>query len=144
MELLEAMPNYPYRKLNLQPINDAISMQRSSFGSSRVSIKNMQRVPSSTKNYLLDQLKSNNGAQLKINCLVRHEMFELLRGNPHSVTLMATLKRDKRTLKDIYEMLKSENLQEILLKEGVSESNMFSLRLSSHASIKLLEDAKEL
>ena len=48
-------------------------------------------------------------------------MFELLRGNPHSITLMATLKKPGMQLKDIYKLLKAENMNELLSKKGVSE-----------------------
>jgi len=44
-----------------------------------------------------------------------------MHGNPHSITLMATLKKPGMQLKEIYKMLKADNMNELLRKQGVSE-----------------------
>ena len=70
-------------------------------------------------------------------------MFSLMKGNPHSVTLMARLKSESKRLVDIYKLLKADNMHELLAKEGVTDRNMSSLRLSSAVIIQILQDAKE-
>lgn len=142
---MEEQPNYPYRKLNLpnyavSSMDDLRSARSSATGrtgqTGRTAIKLPDKLREALRSALIDPA-------FRSKCLEHHKMFYLMKGNPHSVTLMARLKSENKRLIDIYKLLKADNMHELLAKEGVTDRNMSSLRLSSAVIIKILEDAKE-
>jgi hypothetical protein len=90
IELLENTPSYPYRKLGheFDPFTD-----KDSFSSKRT-----LRSKTSSKSVFLNETvkeilrKKLLNPAFRKTCLSRHEMFELMGGNPHSITLMATVR----------------------------------------------------
>lgn len=72
------------------------------------------------------------------NKLVDHNLFKLLGGNPHAIILAAPLLQ-KIKLKELYQLLNSKEMHDVLKVEGISNSTVASLRLSLEASIKVLE-----
>jgi hypothetical protein len=55
------------------------------------------------KKSLLNKLKFE--PDFRINVLENHHLFDLLRGNPHSITIMARLKSGDKKIKEIYNLL---------------------------------------
>lgn len=73
-------------------------------------------------------------------------MFKQLSGNPLAITLLACCRANplhqSRTLKNIYELLKSEEILSVLREEGPDlKDNEISLCKSSEALILLLKDS---
>jgi hypothetical protein len=70
---------------------------------------------------------------LKPNQLFEHHLFKLLGGNPQSIMLVAPLLNDpnkKIKLADLYKMLTSNQLCEMLKSEEIEDAVMASLRIS--------------
>lgn len=67
-----------------------------------------------------------------------HHLFKLLGGNPHAITLAAPLLL-KMSMKELYLLLNSKEMHEVLKVEGITDSTVASLRVSLEASIKILE-----
>lgn len=71
-------------------------------------------------------------------------MFKQMCGNPLAITVLACCRANpiqQRSLKDIYNLLLSDQIQTILKEEGVdSKTNQGSLTMSSESIIKLLRD----
>ena len=67
-----------------------------------------------------------------------HHLFKMFGGNPHAITLAAPLLL-KMNLKDLYLMINSKEMHEVLKVDGITDSSVASLRLSLEASIKVLE-----
>jgi len=65
-------------------------------------------------------------------------LFKLLGGNPHAIILAAPILL-KMTLKELYMLLNSKEMHEILKVDGITDSTVASLRMSLEASIKILE-----
>lgn len=78
-----------------------------------------------------------NNTTTTVTSLVRHHLFKILAGNPHAIILAAPLLINKR-LKELYELLNSEKLLEVLKVDGVTDSTVASLCLSLEASIIVL------
>jgi hypothetical protein len=136
---MEEQPTFPYRKLNL-PANAAPVLDDLRSARSSTTGMTALRIPDGLKDVLR---KSLYDPVFKSKCLEHHKMFSLMKGNPHSVTLMARLKSENKRLVDIYRLLKADNMHELLAKEGVTDKNMSSLRLSTAVIVDILDDAKE-
>jgi hypothetical protein len=70
---------------------------------------------------------------LRPNELFEHHLFKLLGGNPQSIMLVAPLLNDpnkKIKLADLYKMLTSNQLCEMLKSEEIEDAVMASLRIS--------------
>jgi len=76
--------------------------------------------------------------QDEVRKLYDHEFFKLLGGNPHAVILAAPL-LIKMRLKELYDLLSSSSMNEVLRVEGIQDSTVASLRVSLEASIQILE-----
>ena len=75
--------------------------------------------------------------------LHEHHLFTLLNGNPQSIILVASLLADlqkKHTLKEIYKMQTADELLDNLKQEGIQDSMLVSLRLSTHISVQAIQD----
>lgn len=73
--------------------------------------------------------------------LHEHHLFKLLGGNPQSVILVAPLLDDplkNMKLVDLYKMLTSNQLCEMLKLERIEDGVMASLRLSVHCSVEMI------
>ena len=69
-------------------------------------------------------------------------MFDLMGGNPYSITIINIVcNLPLKTLKDVYKLLKTDNVDESLRDEGIR--NNISLQASSATVITLLQDAKQ-
>ena len=68
-----------------------------------------------------------------------HDFFQQLGGNPHSIQLMACCRANpevKRSLSDLYKIVKSDQIQNLLNEEGLDlYNNELSLRISLEISI---------
>jgi hypothetical protein len=62
----------------------------------------------------------------------------LFGGNPHAIILAAPLLM-KMKLKELYMLLNSKEMHEVLKIDGIKDSTVASLRLSLELSIKILE-----
>jgi GTP cyclohydrolase II len=62
----------------------------------------------------------------------------LLGGNPHAIILAAPILM-KMKLKELYLMLNSKEMHEMLKVDGITDSSVASLRVSLEASIIILE-----
>ena len=69
--------------------------------------------------------------------LAKHHLFKILAGNPHAIILAAPLLLNKRLI-DLYKLLNSEKLLEVLKVDGVTDSTVASLCLSLEASMIML------
>ena len=70
---------------------------------------------------------------LRPNQLFEHHLFKLLGGNPQSIMLVSPLLNDphkKIKLADLYKMLTSNQLCEMLKSEDIEDAVMASLRIS--------------
>lgn len=65
-------------------------------------------------------------------------MFHLFGGNPHAIILAAPLLM-KMKLKELYMLLNSKEMHDVLKVDGIKDSTVASLRLSLELSIKILE-----
>lgn len=76
--------------------------------------------------------------------LSEHHLFRLLGGNPQSIILTAPLLDDplkKIHLVDLYKMLTSNQLCQILQSENIEDRMMASLRLSVQVSVKMIQES---
>lgn len=74
----------------------------------------------------------------QVNALAEHDLFKLLKGNPHSISLLACSRAnpiEKVTLAKIYEMAKQNNWQSI----SQGDDNNLSLQISAETTISLLQ-----
>jgi len=72
-----------------------------------------------------------------------HDMFRLLQGNPHSISLIAHCHANPqipKKLHEVYKMLKNEEMQDFIGENEAPDMN-FSLRISSEASVSLLKES---
>ena len=74
----------------------------------------------------------------KVKDLQEHHLFKILGGNPHAIILAAPL-LIRMKLKDLYLLLNSKEMHEVLQVDGIKDSTVASLRLSLEVSIKILE-----
>lgn len=73
-----------------------------------------------------------------IEKLSEHHLFKLLGGNPHAIVLAAPILLKMR-LKDLYNILNSKEMNNVLQVDGITDSTVASLRLSLEASIQILQ-----
>lgn len=74
--------------------------------------------------------------------MAKHHLFQILAGNPHAIILAAPLLLHK-TLKELYQLLNSDRLIEVLKVDGVKDSTVASLCLSLEASIAVLQEKND-
>lgn len=67
-----------------------------------------------------------------------HHLFKLLSGNPHAIILAAPILL-KMSLKELYMLLNSKEMHDVLSVDGITDSTVASLRLSLEATIKIIE-----
>jgi len=65
-------------------------------------------------------------------------LFKILSGNPHAIILAAPI-LIKMTLKELYLLLNSKEMHEVLKVDGITDSVVASVRVSLEASLKFLE-----
>ncbi len=70
--------------------------------------------------------------------MTEHHLFKILAGNPHAITLAAPI-LIKMKLKDLYLLLNSKEMHDVLKVDGIKDSTVASLRLSLEASISVLD-----
>ena len=68
-------------------------------------------------------------------------MFEILKGHPHAISLAAPLLQNKK-LKELYELLNSDDIMNWLENQGIKDDPMGSLKVSMDISIKQLSDTE--
>ena len=76
--------------------------------------------------------------------LHEHHLFKLLGGNPQSIALITPLLNDPTkniTLVDLYTMLTSNKLCEILKSEEIEDKMMASLRISVQVSVSMINES---
>jgi hypothetical protein len=73
--------------------------------------------------------------------LENHHMFEILNGHPHAISLAAPLLQNKK-LKELYELLNSEEIMNWLENHGNTDTAMCSLKVSMDISIKQLTETE--
>ena len=78
-----------------------------------------------------------NFSNKEITNLAEHHLFKILGGNPHAIILAAPL-LIRMKLKDLYMLLNSKEMHEVLKVDNIVNSTVASLRLSLEASIKIL------
>ena len=91
-----------------------------------------------------DPTKYPQESQAKLSKLHEHHLFKLLGGNPQSIILIAPLLDDplrNMSLVNLYELLTSNQLCEILESEKIEDQMLASLRLSVHVSVKMIEES---
>ena len=91
-----------------------------------------------------DPTKYPQESQEKLSKLHEHHLFKLLGGNPQSIILIAPLLDDplrNMRLVNLYELLTSNQLCEILESEKIEDKMLASLRLSVHVSVKMIEES---
>jgi hypothetical protein len=70
-------------------------------------------------------------------------MFEILKGHPHAISLAAPLLQNKK-LKELYELLNSDEIMNWLDMQGIKDDPMGSLKVSMDISIKQLSETEPL
>lgn len=80
--------------------------------------------------------------------LYEHELWQLIGGNPQSILLIAPMLNDhtdRKTLLDIYKILKSDKINRIINKENmnIGEGLTASMRISMEAAFKKIEAEDE-
>ncbi len=68
-------------------------------------------------------------------------MFEILKGHPHAISLAAPLLQNKK-LKELYELLNSDEIMNWLENQGIKDTPMSSLKVSMDVSIKQLSETE--
>ncbi len=81
---------------------------------------------------------TNHSTTILETNLSKHHLFKLLAGNPHAIILASALLLNKRLI-ELYDMLNSEKLHEVLRVDGVTDSTVASLCLSIEVSITVLQ-----
>lgn len=70
--------------------------------------------------------------------LQEHHLFRIFGGNPHAITLAAPL-LIRMKLKELYNLLNSKEMYDVLKVDGIEDSTVASLRLSLEVSVKVLQ-----
>ena len=76
-----------------------------------------------------------------------HDFFQQLGGNPHSISLLACCRANpavRRSLSDLYKIVKSDQIQNLLNEEGLDlYNNELSLRISLELSIISVKESSQ-